>query len=206
MTDPCAGAIVLAGGLSSRMGEPKAGLRLDDGRTLLDVITTSLAAVCEPVIVVGRRGVDLPTVTAPVVRADDPAPFEGQGPLAGMLAGLQALAARQVDRAFVCACDHALLTPAHVTFVLGALVRDPPVELVAVRSDDGFVQPLGGALRVAPARAAAHGLLTRGVRKVGALCRELDTREVAEAALPDPEGLAPCNTPEQWAKLRGRIG
>ena len=99
------GAVVLAGGRSSRMGTAKALLDWH-GRP---AVTLAVATVCEgigggPVCVVRAPGQDLPLLDALVV--DDPVAHGG--PLVGLLAGLDALG-RDVEVAFACGVD----TPLH---------------------------------------------------------------------------------------------
>ncbi len=53
MASPPLHGIVLTAGASTRMGEPKALLRLPDGRTLLQAHVDALRAVCDPIVVVG---------------------------------------------------------------------------------------------------------------------------------------------------------
>ncbi|MGM0481485.1 MAG: molybdenum cofactor guanylyltransferase [Pseudomonadota bacterium] len=73
------GALVLAGGKSSRMGEDKAGLRLQ-GQTLLQRTHRLLeSAGCSPIIVCGEKFGGI---------ADE---YPEQGPLGGIHAGLQQL-------------------------------------------------------------------------------------------------------------------
>src|SRR5438477_12497634 len=74
--------VILAGGLSRRMGRDKAGLPAGDG-TLIQHLARRLAPVVDETIVAGGSGrYDLPGV--PTV--DDRYP--GLGPLAGIHAGL----------------------------------------------------------------------------------------------------------------------
>lgn len=87
-------ALLLAGGRSRRMGTDKAALPWN-GATLLESIAGVLAARFHPVVVVGG-----PPRTLPGLKfiPDD---FPGEGPLGGLLTGLNFAGAA----AFVCACD-----------------------------------------------------------------------------------------------------
>ena len=89
--------VVLAGGESRRMGQPKAWMNAW-GEPLLVRTVRTVSRVCASVVVVGAPGQVLPTVRARVVR--DMA--EGEGPLRAMEAGLGAVRTRA---AFVCAVD-----------------------------------------------------------------------------------------------------
>ncbi|MBL8756078.1 MAG: NTP transferase domain-containing protein, partial [Planctomycetes bacterium] len=103
-------AIILAGGASSRMGRPKESLPWGD-ESLLGRTCRTLSACCAPVVVVARdRTQGLPPLPeGTLVACDAPG---AAGPLAGLLAGLQALLAAGLhgdDATFVTACDHPFL-------------------------------------------------------------------------------------------------
>ncbi len=112
-----AGGIVLCGGRSSRMGTPKAWLPVG-GDTFLGRTVRVVSAVCSPVVVVAAVGQELPPLPAGVEVVRDGAP--DNGPLQGLLAGLDALVGR-CDVAFVAACDLPGLTPELVAAVLAGL-------------------------------------------------------------------------------------
>jgi molybdenum cofactor guanylyltransferase len=137
-----AAAIVLAGGRSSRMGSPKAGLDWH-GSTLLRRVTGIVArAVSGPVIVVTASGQTLPALGVAVeVVADE---REGRGPVQGLAAGLAAIGDR-APIAYVSSTDVPLLHPAFVRRVAGALADDLDVVLPEV---GGYRQPLSAAYRV----------------------------------------------------------
>jgi molybdopterin-guanine dinucleotide biosynthesis protein A len=137
-----AAGIVLAGGRSSRMGTPKAGLEWH-GSTLLRRVTGVVArSVDGPVVVVRAPGQELPDLPAGVeVTADA---REGRGPLQGLAAGLAAVGDR-ADVAYVSSTDVPLLHPRFVRRVLDALDDDVDVALPHV---GGFPHPLAAAYRV----------------------------------------------------------
>jgi molybdopterin-guanine dinucleotide biosynthesis protein A len=99
-------AIILAGGQASRMGGEKP-LRVLRGRTLLRHAVDVVAGIAdETLISTGTR--EMPMLPGPrAVR--DPAEFAGKGPLAGVLAGLEAASH---PRALVLACDLPNVPPA----------------------------------------------------------------------------------------------
>ena len=140
-------AIVLAGGKSSRMGSPKAGLEWH-GSTLLRRVTGIVArAVDGPVVVVSAPGQVLPAVDRAVeVVADE---REGRGPLQGLAAGLAAIGDR-AEVAYVSSTDVPLLHPAFVRRVVGALDDQVDVVLPEV---GGYRQPLSAAYRTGLLRA-----------------------------------------------------
>ncbi len=136
-----AGAIILAGGKSSRMGSPKAALGWH-GSTLLRRVTGIVArSVDGPVVVVSALGQALPALDGAVeVVADE---REGRGPLQGLAAGLAAIGDRS-EVAYVSSTDVPLLHPAFVRRVVGALDDQVDVVLPEV---GGYRQPLSAAYR-----------------------------------------------------------
>ena len=197
------GAVVLAGGRSSRMGPSKALLDWH-GRT---AVAHAVEVVGEgvgggPVCVVRAPGQELPTLDAIV--ADDAVAH--RGPLGGLHAGLTAVAG-QVEVVFACGVDTPLLAPAFVRAVCGSL-RDGDAAVVPVI--DGRAQPLLAAYRTAIAP-QLQALLDRGafgLRDISGTCavRELSEHELladAELAAVDPRlrSAANANTPEEWAAL-----
>jgi molybdopterin-guanine dinucleotide biosynthesis protein A len=137
-----AAGIVLAGGRSSRMGTPKAGLEWH-GSTLLRRVTGVVArSVDGPVVVVRAPGQELPDLPAGVEVTEDAR--EGRGPLQGLAAGLAAVGDR-ADVAYVSSTDVPLLHPRFVRRVLDALDDDVDVALPHV---GGFPHPLAAAYRV----------------------------------------------------------
>lgn len=197
------GAVVLAGGASSRMGRSKAHLAWD-GRPLLERVVAAVGEAVDHVVVVGAVGQDLPTLPEAVGLARDALP--GRGPLQGMLAGLGALEGR-AGVAYVTAVDAALLHPLFVARVLACLRPgdDAAVPVVAGRS-----HPLAAAYRVEVAR-HVEALLADDVLRVHALLERLAVRRLdAPALLADPglaradprlASLANLNTPADLARM-----
>jgi molybdenum cofactor guanylyltransferase len=165
--------IVLAGGTSSRFGSDKlvAPYR---GRPLLEHAIERVAEVSDDVIVVlapsaGDR--DLP----PGVRiAHDSS--EGEGPLAGLHAGL--LSAVRSDVALVVAGD----MPDVATVVLRELrssIEGSGADAVALDTGRG-PSPVPIALRTWPAAEAVHSLLHAGRRRLADVLDVLSTTTIAE--------------------------
>jgi molybdopterin-guanine dinucleotide biosynthesis protein A len=103
------GGIVLCGGQSRRMGRAKATLPFGS-ELMLERVVRILSEVVHPVVVVAAAGQNLPKL--PNVRvATDRSP--GRGPLEGLAAGMEVLAA-DVKVAYVTACDAPLLQPGFV--------------------------------------------------------------------------------------------
>jgi molybdopterin-guanine dinucleotide biosynthesis protein A len=125
------------------MGSPKAELPWSGG-TLLGHMAATLAAGLDggPVLVAARPGQVVAHDPLIAGRVDDRDP--GHGPLAGMIAGLAALADR-ADVVFVAACDLPLLESAIVRTVLAAVGPD---DHAAVPVVGGFPQPLAAAYAI----------------------------------------------------------
>jgi molybdopterin-guanine dinucleotide biosynthesis protein A len=172
--------VLLAGGRGTRLGleGPKA-LVVARGRTLLEHARAALAPVCDEVVIVAPRSMDLPVAASE--RVGDA--VDGAGPLSALVAGLEA---RAFERALALAVDLPLLTSDALARLL-ALHRD---DVATVPRIGGELQPLAAVY--APAAAAAlRAALAAGQRALvptvrGLGPRLLDDRELAAA------GLAPA--------------
>jgi molybdopterin-guanine dinucleotide biosynthesis protein A len=183
--------VILAGGLSRRMGHDKATLRAGPG-TLIEHLARRLAPVVEETIIAG--GSVHPAFQGARVVADHQ---PGLGPLAGMLAGLAAANHRHV---WVVGCDLPDVEPALGGLLL-ALADD--YEAVVPRPDQ---EPQGVCalyLRDLAPRIAA--LLETGERSIKRLLDRSIVRYVAsdELRTVDPElrSFRNINTPadyEDW--------
>ncbi|MEY3732729.1 MAG: putative molybdopterin-guanine dinucleotide biosynthesis protein [Actinomycetota bacterium] len=80
-------AIVIAGGESRRFGSDKLALRDAEGRVLLDVMVEAVAAIADPVIVVGP---ERPLGSDVIWTREDP---PGGGPCAALIAAIDCLPA-----------------------------------------------------------------------------------------------------------------
>jgi molybdopterin-guanine dinucleotide biosynthesis protein A len=152
--------IVLAGGSSTRFGSDK--LRATyRGRPLLHHAIARVEAVSEDVVVVMGPAADGRELPPSARLAHDST--EGEGPLAGLHAGL--LAAVRSDIAVVVAGD----MPDVPASVLGALIdvlRSSEHDAAALGTGDGL-QPVPIAVRTWPAADAVHTLLHAGRRRLG---------------------------------------
>ncbi|MEO3867362.1 molybdenum cofactor guanylyltransferase [Nonomuraea sp. B12E4] len=202
-----AAGVVLAGGRSTRMGQPKAWLEWH-GSTLLYRTTAMLArTVGGPVVVVAAPGQELPPLPPGVHVAEDP--VEGLGPMQGLAVGLAAVAGR-AETAFVCSTDLPFLHPAFVRRVLRGLGPGTDVALPVAR---GFRQPLAAAYRTALAGLIAD-LLAEGDLRPGMLFKHCPVVQLGdEELLADPglarhdpalESVVNVNTPEDYAAARDR--
>jgi len=202
-----AGAVVLAGGRSSRMGRPKALLEWGGATAVQHAVDVVRAGVDGgSVCVVRAPGQELPALDALVV--EDPVPFAG--PLAALTEGLEALDGR-CQVAFACGVDTPLLVPELVRVVVGALLEGDDAVVPVI---EGRAQPLLAAYRVALAPRLQE-LLARGLGSLkdvpeAAVVRSLTEAELtADPALTeaDPElrSARNANTPEEWAALRALV-
>jgi molybdopterin-guanine dinucleotide biosynthesis protein A len=108
MSDPHVGAIILAGGRSTRLGRDKASAPLL-GRPLIQHVMDRVTAIAHEVVVVRATGQQLPSMECPEpLRIVDDA-YEAAGPLAGLYTGLND---SNCDRAIAVACDMPLLSEA----------------------------------------------------------------------------------------------
>lgn len=118
---------VLAGGLSTRMGAPKAGIELA-GRPLIAYAIEAIATAGLEPVVVAKPDSEIPDVDCPVIREPDSTPHAA----AGILAALRASGGPVV----VMACDMPFVAPQLVAWLAGL---DAPV---AVPKVGGRLHPL----------------------------------------------------------------
>jgi len=192
-------AIVLAAGKSSRMGRPKATLRLDGGDTFVTRIVKTFAAagISDVIIVVGH---DADAVIDAFAKTDLSATFVENpdyelGQLSSLLAGL-----RVVDRPGVVAT---LLTLVDVPLIGVSTVRAVVDRYLATRA------PI-----VRPVRGAEHGHPVLIDRSLFDALRHADPREGAKAVVrshasasgdvpvEDAGAFADADTPIEYERLR----
>lgn len=187
--------LVLAGGRSRRMGVDKVLLQVQ-GRRLIDISLDVLHDVCDRVLVAaGDRAVpgrDVETVND----------AEGQGPLAGIVAGLRASATPLLA---VLAADMPLASAA----VLERLATVWDGEPAVVPRAGGVMQPLH-AVYAAGAAQSFGELLAAGEQSPARAIERLGGR-VVDADVYDPDGSAGAfwtnvNAPEDLRRLEARRG
>jgi molybdopterin-guanine dinucleotide biosynthesis protein A len=167
--------VVLAGGRSSRFGSDKLAVP-ERGVPLLRRAVSALAEVCGDVVVVlSPDGAEPATLgRLPVRFARDE--VEGEGPLAGVCAGLELV---DTDLALLAAGD----MPELAVDVLALLLRtaqERPADGV-VLGERGTWRPLPCVVRTARARPAARRLFAGGTRSVRGLLSQLHAMPVDEA-------------------------
>jgi molybdopterin-guanine dinucleotide biosynthesis protein A len=193
----CAG-IILCGGQSKRMGQPKAWLPFA-GEIMLPRIVRRLRAAVEPVVVVAAPEQELPPLPPEVqiVRDEE----QGRGPLQGLAAGLHGLQG-QVDAAYASSCDVPFLSAAFVLRMI-ELLKD---QRICVPFVDGFHHPLAAVYRIEVV-STVDRLLTENRLRPVFLFEAEPTRIVTAEELRDVDPtfqtLRNLNTPEDYqAALR----
>jgi len=159
--------VVLAGGRSARFGSDKLAA-LHRGSPLLHHPVLRLAEVCGEVVVVLAPDAPEPSLPFGSTARFSRDPTAGEGPLAGLLAGLDEVV---TVWALVAAGDMPDLQTAVLLEMLTVAADAPvdaPVDAVVLQDGDRH-RPLPVVLRVDPARAAAHTLLHDGERRLLAL-------------------------------------
>jgi molybdenum cofactor cytidylyltransferase len=195
-------AVVLAAGLSSRMGGPHKLLLDVGGQPMLRRVVTAVLAVqpAEVVVVTGHRAADIRAALdgLPVRFVDNPAFAEGQP--GSVVAGVRALTAF-CHAVMIVLGDQPLLTPAALTRLIEAYATAPEGRSILV--------PSSGGARGNPVLFAARHIpeIQAGAMKVG--CRRLIETypdEVALIEMADAAFTQDCDTPEDYAALQARLG
>ena len=188
------GGIVLCGGRSSRMGQPKAWLPIGD-EVLLQRVVRVLREVVEPVVVVAAPGQEVPELPVGVEIVHDP--VEGRGPLQGLATGLTALFGK-VDAVYLSSCDAPFL---HAAFVRRMVKLLDEASSIAVPHISDYHHPLASVYRVS-ALDAVNSLLAANRMRPVFLFDAVPTRIVHADELididPTLESLRNVNTPEEY--------
>ena len=188
------GAIVLCGGESRRMGQPKAWLPFGDERMLQRVVRLVREAV-QDVVVVAAPGQELPELPAEVTIVRDV--VSGRGPLQGLAAGLAALPSA-VEFAYATGTDVPLLQPSWIE-TLARLIGDHDLAIPFV---EGYHHPLAALYRRSTVLPAVEALLQAYRLRPVYLMEAVRTRivEAEELRTADPElkTLRNLNTPEDY--------
>jgi molybdopterin-guanine dinucleotide biosynthesis protein A len=177
-------AVVLAGGASRRFGGDKLLADLD-GSPLLHHALHALAAVADPIVVVLAPDAPEPPIPGALASAVSLArdPDLHQGPLAGVAAGLLALADLELPGdapAIVVGGDMPHLVPGVLALLAATLEADPATGAATLEADPACVLPL--ALRPSLARPSIDALLRSDRRALLALLDSLPTAVVPAAA------------------------
>jgi molybdopterin-guanine dinucleotide biosynthesis protein A len=190
------GGVVLCGGKSTRMGQPKAWLTLAN-ETLLQRVVRLLSTALNPVVVVAAVDQQLPELPAEVTVVLDSMP--GEGPLVGLQTGLQAMS-QLADAAFVCGCDMPFVNP-EVVRLLIARLGDKPAMVV---KHAGQCEPLASIYRTSLAKDFAD-IIDRGERSIHRAIARLNLPMIDSHELRDIDAELRClkniNTQEEYEAL-----
>ena len=190
------GAVILAGGESSRMGRDKAALTLA-GETFLQRLAAELSGLDERLISVARPGQQL----LPPGWTEVPDRFSGCGPLGGLHA---ALCACRSEALVAVSCDTPLFSQKLARRLIAGLT--PEYDAAAAVGPDGRLHPLCAVYRKGCLPVLEEQLRAGDYRLRAALERlRLRRVDLAEAGI-SPETVANVNTPEAYARLLARLG
>jgi molybdopterin-guanine dinucleotide biosynthesis protein A len=181
--------VILAGGKSSRMGQPKALLPFDSEPLIVHTVRT-LRHLSSDIVVVAAPEQDLPSLPVTLVRDE----VAYQGPVGGILYGLRAA---RSEICFVTSCDAPFLNLELIAFLIAQMTDYD----VVVPYWQERLQPLHAVYRrsVAP---LLQEQLERGELRPIFLYKKVRTREISpdEIRRFDPEGLSfrNMNSPEDY--------
>lgn len=200
------GAIVLAGGKSSRMGENKALMTLMDKKMLTHIIERVEKVVDRVVVVIGfQQDPDQYSMAVPphVPIINDSVNL--RSPLVGMLAGIEFLSADYVS---VHPCDTPLIEPS----LLHHLFRRAEGHDAAIGvTRDGRVQPLNAVYKASVTHSSCKEALRRGDTKCKKMIERLkdviflNSEELMKFD-PDLRTYLNINTKKELEELNRLIG
>ncbi len=190
-----AGAIVLVGGRSSRMGQPKAALDFGGMPLLTRIVIELKWWFDEIVIVAAPKSEGMPRIEIPGLKiVHDETAFAG--PLDALRRGLNAL---DHGVAFACSCDLPLLN-SDVAADLVAMLDDFDAVMPEV---GGKLQPLHAVYRKECANSIA-ALEASGENRLTANASAINARKVGEEELraidPQLTSFFNVNTPEDYRR------
>ena len=178
--------VILAGGMSERMGTDKALLMLE-ARPFIGIITDIFRSVLHSVLISSNDAGKYADFGVPVV----PDSYKDCGPLGGIYSALQFSHASYV---FVTMCDAPFISPELVRFVRVSSSRHE----ITVARDNDIVHPLFG-IYPSSVLPRIERYLDRGGRRVMDFLDEEGCRLVDVAAWKDQ--LRNINNPEDYEKI-----
>jgi len=164
MTTDTVPGVILAGGLARRMGGGDKPMRMIGGRTILARVVARLTPQCSPLILNANGDpARFSSFGLPVV-PDQVADFPG--PLAGILAGLDWVAANQpASQWMLSAAGDCPFLPRDLVARLTAACATEHAEL-AVAASDGQSHPVIGLWPVSLREQLRHALVVDDIRKI----------------------------------------
>jgi molybdopterin-guanine dinucleotide biosynthesis protein A len=190
------GGVILCGGHSRRMGQPKLSLPFGE-EVLLQRVCRILSEVVSPIVVVAAADQELPPLPDEVLIVRDE--YDSLGPLAGIATGLDALHDK-ADAAFVTSCDAPLLRPEFVRRLI-ELLGDHDV---AAPTDGQYDHVLAAVYRTKLADLARRLLAEERRRPLYLLDESNSLRvHVDELRSVDPnlDSLRNMNTPQDYNEV-----
>jgi molybdopterin-guanine dinucleotide biosynthesis protein A len=196
------GAVVLCGGVSRRMGRPKAWLAFGEER-MLERVVRLIGTVAQPVVVVAAPGQELPKMAPDVVVVRDP--VAGRGPLQGLAAGLSAIP-DSVELVYASATDVPFLNPLWITRLV-ELIEEHDLAIPFVGD---YHHPLAALYRPGAVLPAIDRLLRGDRLRPVFLIEAVKTRIVSDAELrgvdPELQTLRNLNFPEDYRRALADAG
>ena len=180
--------VILAGGKSLRMGEPKPFLILD-GEYFINRIYNTLSAAFGSVIVIEANATERYSLVAQRVYTDI---YKDCGPLAGMHS---AFVHSEKELLFFASCDIPLVTVSLINKVMG---RYSDCDAVIPRTVDG-IHPLC-AVYHRSCLSQIEAYLKSGGRSINGLLKQIEVRYI-EIEGDDAKGLSNINTPDEYRLL-----
>lgn len=179
--------LVLAGGKGTRMGGQDKGMLCWQGEPMARWVYKALSTVTPEVFISANRSLNAYEQLAPGHVLRDPQHLHHHGPLAGLLAGLEAAAGGGASAVLVCPCD----TPGITQATLGALITawQAQPDRPAIAESEGRTHPLHGVYPVTLEVSLRHWIESGNRRVMG----------FAESA-----GAAVVDCPEAGEAFRNR--
>lgn len=196
------GIVILCGGRSSRMGRPKHLLPFGESEVVLQRVVRTLTELNVPLVIVAAQDQELPGLPVQCEIVRDAESY--QGPLVGLLYGIQALASR-CDAVYLTGCDVPLLS---VDFVERVFQHLSGVQ-VAIPSENDFLHPLAAAYSISVLE-KVRDLVESGERRPRKLIELCPSRQIRINDLrevdPELDSLRNMNSPEDYRDLLNRAG
>ena len=202
-TQPRTG-VVLAGGYSTRFGEPDKALAEIDGTAMIARVVTRLAPVVERIVVSCRaaqqpgfdRVLSALDVDAPVGFALDPQP--DRGPLAGIVNSFKQV---ETTYAAVVACDMPFVDPAFIEFLFEQV---PGHDAAVPELDDGHCQPTQAVYHVGQTATVGDRQLAADELSLHGALAALDTLRIPAATVSEHtswRSLRDLNSREEFHEI-----
>ncbi|MBS1254316.1 MAG: putative molybdenum cofactor guanylyltransferase [Deltaproteobacteria bacterium] len=191
------GAILLAGGRSSRMGRDKAFLEIS-GKTMLERLLLSLYPIVAETVVIRAPGQKMPRLPQELqewIRVGQDS-VEGRGPLQGIVDALPLLSSA-IDKVFLITCDLPSLSTNWLQ-TLSDIMTDE-YDLVCTE-ENNIANPLLALYR-RPVLEPASKLLAEGIRRPISLWEGWRVARLS-APLETPWICRDVNTPEEFQEAQ----